>query len=276
MKKTVSLAVFIILVAAAVPGYADLKTITFQNILAQPPSSWLFFPGFKVHVGWKLGNATGQEKMDVVVLKEGVLIKTLVSGMLNKYANMGNPNDSYWYNEYWWTLGPGDVGCHIQVQVKVQGSSLRITSHIFDVYPFLNVQKNGVYSYARLDTPPAGATLLLGMNYDIRWSMMAAPSAWPSGKINLKLMANVNGNIIHVGDIASVAISFAGCPVSGRYTWNVATLTNVTHPGKKPDGKNGINYRIRLTGDTSTYDSDDFKIGKLLVPLPVEKAKVNK
>lgn len=105
---------------------------------------------------------------------------------------------------------------------------------------------------------------------------MAAPSAWPSGKINLKLMANINGNVIHVGDIATVNISFAGCPVTGRYTWLVGTLTNVTHPGKKPDGKNGINYRIRLTGDTSTYDSDDFTIGKLLVPFPHEKVAVKK
>jgi hypothetical protein len=40
-----------------------------MNILAQSPSGWLFFPGFKIHIGWKLGNATGQEKMDVVGLK---------------------------------------------------------------------------------------------------------------------------------------------------------------------------------------------------------------
>jgi len=264
MKKFAVSLVLVVLLTAAVPAQAGLTILSFMDVFAQPPSGWLFWSGYQVHVAWKLtGSATGQEKMNVALLKDGAAVRMLASGISNKFANMGQASANYWYNEYLWTIGPGDVGCHFQVQVTVQNSSLAIKTDMFNIYPFLNIQKNGVNSYARLDTPKAGDVILYGHNYDIKWTANAAHSAWPSGKISLKLMTTSGGAVIHVGDIVTVNIDFNGCPIYGKYSWPAGALFNITHPGKVPDGKNGIKYRIRLTGDSSTYDTDDFLIGTL-------------
>jgi hypothetical protein len=244
-----------------------------MDTLAQDPYAWIFFDGYVLHVGWQIKPGTGQERMKIVLLNGAEMpLRTLASGIANKFANMGQADANYWYNIYPWTLGPGDVGCYYKIRVSTEDNSMSITSAIFNIYPALNYQKNGVYSYARLDTPQGGVIYFLNRDLDIKWTAMAKPTAWPSKEIQLKLMANDNGNIVYVGDIAHVGINFIHCPIHGKYSWKVGSLLTCVLPEKRPDGKNGIRYRIRLTGDTSTYDSDDFLIGRLLMPkVPVNK-----
>jgi hypothetical protein len=273
VRRFVIFAVALVLLAATVPGTAGLATIKFMDVLAQPPSGWLFWSGGQVKIGWQLHNVTGQEKMTIALVRGDAVLKILASGLSNKFANMGQAAKNYWYNEYNWPPGPGDIGCHYRIRVSTQDGGLSITSYPFSIFPALNFQKNGVTSYARLDTPTAGSTLLFGRNYDITWTAVSALIAWPSRQIHLKLLANINGSIIPVGDIFDLNIDFLGCSIYGKYTWNVGFVYNFVHIEYRPDGKNGIKYRIRLTGDTSTYDSDDFLIGKIALHPTLEIIK---
>ena len=265
MKRSGIVVLALIILSSVLSSGASGSTLKFQGTFANPPSSWLFLSNATMHIGWQIKPGTGQERMIVVLLRNGSVSKTLASDVSNKFANMGNAADNYWYNEVVWKPGSGDANCHFQVKVKTMDGSLSLTSAEFNIYPHLNYQKNGVYSYARLIYPLGGKTYLLHMNTDIKWEGNMTPSAWPSGKIHLKLMANDNGNIIHVGDIVDVTIDYSGCPITGQYSWKVGTLTNITHPEKKPNGTNGVKYRVRLTGEHSTYDSDDFLVGKFAV-----------
>jgi hypothetical protein len=274
MRKIAVFAFAVILLAPTVPGTAGISTIKFMDVFASPPSGWFFWNGGSVNVGWQLRNVTGQEKMDVALLGNAgaVVLKMLGTGISNKFANMGQPELNYWYNELIWKPGPADVGCHYKIRVSTQDGGLSITSGIFMVNPALGFQKNGVTSYARLDTPTGGSTLLLGRNYDIKWTMIVSRLAWPSGTFNLKLMANINGAIVPVGSIRdNYGIDFMGCAVYGKYTWEVGKLIVYDHYEYKPDGKNGIKYRIRIIGEKGTSDSDDFLIGKLQMQRGSEK-----
>jgi hypothetical protein len=265
MKKFTLCFSVLALLVAAVPGTPRTPTLEFMGVFAQPSSGWLFWNGAEIRIGWKLRNGLGHERMIIDLLKDGAYLKTLIAGVPNKLANMGQADQNYLYNEYAWKPGPYDIGCHYQVKVNKEDYSLSITSAVFNIYPVFRYTKNGVNSYAQLDTPAGGSTLLLGKNYPIKWSANAAPAAWPSKQIHLKLLADINGSIVVVGDIADVAIDFSGCAIHGQYGWPVGTLVNIAHPEYKPDGKNNVLYRVRLTGDSSTYDSDDFKIGAIHV-----------
>ena len=263
MRKFVLCFCALALLAAAVPGIARTPTLEFMDVFAQPSSSWLFWNGGEILIGWKLRNGLGHERMNIYLYRDGAYLKTLMAGIPNKLADMGQPDQNYLYNEYAWKPGPYDVGCHYQVKVSKEDNSLSITSGIFNIYPAWHYVKNGVNSYARLDTPVGGSNLLFGTNYLIKWTANAAPTAWPSKQIHLKLLANINGSILPVGDIADLNIDFSGCAIYGQYGWPVGTVVNLVHAEYKPDGKNNVLYRVRLTGDSSTYDSDDFKIGRL-------------
>lgn len=265
MKSFGCLAVLALLVAAQ-PARADFKVsqLRFMGTLAQDPKAWLFFGGMTLEIGWMIEPGTGKEKMNIDLLRaNGSPVYRIAAGLTNKFANMGPGGHSYWYNGYPWKLGLDDVDCFYKVRISIEGSPTAITSGPFNIYPALQFVKNDVRSYARLDTPEGGKNYILGRNLDITWTAMSKRSAWPSQKIELKLMANDNGNIVPVGEIAHVGIDMTACNIHGKYTWKVGSLLTVVNQGKKPDGKNGIKYRVRLTGDTSTYDSDDFTIGNL-------------
>jgi hypothetical protein len=265
MKKIVLFISVLVFLAAASSAVPHVPTLEFMGVFAQPPAGWIFWNGAEIRIGWKLRNGLGHERMNILLLRDGAYLKTLAAGVPNKLANMGNPNQNYLYNEYVWKPGPYDVGCGYQVKVSKEDNSLFVISGSFNIYPALRYTKNGVISYAQLDTPVGGSTLLLKTHSPIKWTANAAPAAWPSKQIHLKLLANINGSIVLVGDIADVSLDLSGCAIHGQYSWTVGALVNIVRAEYKPNGKNNILYRVRLTGDSSTYDSDDFKIGGIFV-----------
>jgi len=247
---------------------AENRTLEFWGLFKPDFAEWtannaLFSPQTAVIIEWGIRNARGNEKVNIAWMKNGVFKKYLaqnqscgfqpINGVL---VGSGHIN--------WFPL-PSEVGCENTVRITTTDNALSNLSHQFKIYPASDYRKDGVKSYAKLDNLLSGERLLLGREFKIRFTVVTSALHWPTRKLNILLMANINGNLTEVGRIHTYYVAFAGCHIFNEYKWYIGELKSVTDASKKPTGTNDIKYRIRLDGDEGYYDSEDFTIVKLKV-----------
>lgn len=205
--------------------------------------SFYLLGGKQVLINWFSYGIDLQTKLKLTLLKNGVPFLVIATGLslTNGYKDIRD----FWCGDAKWTPGNNDIGCNYKMQLSTEDNTISDTSQGFYILPATEFVSQGKYSYVKLDSPKGGEILYLGKYYVIKWTCKPINSHWPSQKLKLELFYNNT----KVGDIANVDLNFNQCPVYGSYNW--AFGSNLT-PGNF--------YQIRISGDSSSYFSDNFII----------------